>query len=75
MEVQITNVQLGIAMIAVDTEYKEGQYIPCWYIDFKIRWNYGNGSSSWEDEQIIFSAFDGSYIEPRIKDEKLKELL
>lgn len=74
LEVQITNVQLGIAMIAIDSYYEEGKYIPCWYIDFKHRWNYKNGNSSWENDQIVFSAIDGSYIEPRIKDAKLKEL-
>lgn len=74
LEVQITNVQLGIAMIAIDSKYEEGQYIPCWYVDYKHRWNFASGSSYWEDDQVVFSAIDGSYIEPRIKDEKLKEL-
>lgn len=38
-------------------------------------WDMGqSGVTDWQSEQIIFSAIDGSYVEPRIDDKTLKEL-
>lgn len=75
LHIRITNVSLGIGLLATDDVYETGKYIPCWYIDFGMRWKMDrNGVTDWQSEQIIFSAVDGKYVEPRIEDKTLKDL-
>lgn len=75
LHIRVTNASLGIGLLATDNVYETGRYVPCWYINFDLRWDMGqSGVTEWQSEQIIFSAIDGSYVEPRIEDKTLKEL-
>jgi hypothetical protein len=60
-------------MIAVKKHSKIGEYIPRWYVTYEHHL-INDSAEIIEMEQIMFNAIDGSYIEPRIEQEKLVEI-
>jgi beta-lactamase regulating signal transducer with metallopeptidase domain len=62
MNIDIFNIKLGISMISVKDQPNTGIYIPTWYVSYYIN------SDEEMLEQLMFSALDGSYIEPRVSD-------
>lgn len=52
---------------------KIGEYIPTWYVTYENHL-INDSTEIIEMEQIMFNAIDGSYIEPRIEQEKLVEI-
>lgn len=62
MDIDIFNIKLGISMISVKDKPDFGVYIPTWYVSYHI------DSDESTLEQLMFSALDGSYIEPRVDD-------
>ncbi|MEG0630609.1 MAG: DUF6034 family protein, partial [Christensenellaceae bacterium] len=58
----ITKYELGISMISVKDQPGLGWYIPTWYVTYKFTSEEGLVF----EEQIMFNAMDGSYIEPRV---------
>ena len=76
VEIIVSKIELGISLVSIQNETKTGLYIPTWYVDYYIKWSdaedeVGNG----ELNTIIFNAIDGSYIEPRVTNEKLMSIL
>ena len=72
-EIRVTLVELGTSMIAVKNHSDIGEYIPTWYVTYENHL-INDTTEIIEMEQIMFSATDGSYIEPRIEQEKLAEI-
>ncbi len=60
LNIDIFNIKLGISMISVKDKPDTGVYIPTWYASYYI------DSDESMLEQLMFSALDGSYIEPRV---------
>ena len=74
VEIEVTKIELGISLISVKNQINTGVYIPTWYINFKSKWSDEN-EDGWFSEQIMFSALDGSYIEPRITNVELMDII
>lgn len=72
-DIEITKIRLGISMIAVKDRTDIGEYLPTWYVSFQQKFR-GDGEDLWSPEQIMFSAVDGSYIEPRITNDEIMGL-
>ncbi len=71
LQIKITKIQLGISMMSVKDEPDIGEYIPTWYVSYSCKFE----GEDEELQQIMFSAIDGSYIEPRITNEKLMQMI
>ncbi len=76
LEIKVTKVQLGISLIADKANENQGEYIPTWYVNYEYRWdNIEMIGNDWVTEQIMFSAIDGGYIEPRILDGTIQKFI
>lgn len=64
-EIEISRIELGISMISMENRTDVGEYLPTWYVDYRYKPE-NEGEDAWVVQQIMFSAIDGSYIEPRI---------
>lgn len=67
VEIEITEIKLGISMLSIENETQIGQYLPTWYVSYRDK----NDEYSGDFHQIMFSAIDGSYVEPRITNQDL----
>lgn len=75
LDIKITKIELGTSLISVKDETDIGIYIPTWYVDHYIKWSDAEDfEDNWELNTIIFNAIDGSYIEPRVTNEKLMSI-
>ncbi len=63
-DIKIMDIRLGISMITAESSTDAGQYIPTWYVTYRLKTEKESYDTS-ELQQIMFSAIDGSYIEPR----------
>ena len=70
IDIKITKIELGTSLISVKDEYDTGLYIPTWYVDYHMKWS---DVDEYDNEicTVIFSAIDGSYIEPRVTNKQL----
>lgn len=76
VDIVISEIELGVGLISVKNETDIGIYIPTWYVDYYIKWSDQEDiEKNWELNTIIFNAIDGSYIEPRVTNEKLMSML
>jgi beta-lactamase regulating signal transducer with metallopeptidase domain len=64
-EIEVTQICLGISMISMENRMDIGEYLPTWYVTYRYKPE-NQGKDDWRTQQIMFSAIDGSYIEPRI---------
>ena len=70
-EINITKIELGISLLSVKDQTDIGEYIPTWYVTYSCKFE---GEDSEEIQQIMFSAIDGSYVEPRVTNEDIMEM-
>ncbi|MEA4849634.1 MAG: DUF6034 family protein, partial [Clostridiaceae bacterium] len=76
LDIKVTEIKLGTSLISVKDESDIGIYIPTWYVDYYIKWSDAEDSEgNGELNTIIFNAIDGSYIEPRVTNEKLMGIM
>jgi beta-lactamase regulating signal transducer with metallopeptidase domain len=73
-EIQIVRIELGISMLSLKDEPDAGVYIPTWYVTF-ARGFAGDNKLGSDYQQIMFSAIDGSYVEPRTTNEGLMSMM
>ena len=64
-EIEIARIRLGISLISLENKTETGVYVPTWYVDYRYKLD-ARGGDEWENQQIMFNAIDGSYVEPRI---------
>lgn len=69
-QIKITKIELGVSMLSLENKTDIGEYIPTWYVTYKCGFE-EEKEDSWEIQQIMFSAIDGSYVEPRLSNEDL----
>ena len=65
IEIEISEVRLGISMISLENRTDVGEYLPTWYVSYRYKGE-NEDDNAWQWQQIMFNATDGSYIEPRI---------
>lgn len=76
LDILITDMQPGIALIAGDGGTASGEYVPAWYVSYQYKWNNeADAAENWFSDMIVFDMSDGSYIEPRITEETLHRVL
>lgn len=75
LDIKITEIELGISLISEKDKRERGVYLPTWYINHVIKWkDVEDSEDNWELNQIMFSALDGSYIEPRVTNTDLMSM-
>ena len=75
LDIVVERVELGICLIATNNMMHYGEYIPTWYVNYSYKWrNCKDIKSLWSMSQIMFSAIDGRYIEPRVLNETIGSL-
>ena len=68
----MTRIELGLSMISNEILQDIEKYIPTWHIRFKQKWrDQTDDEYGWDIEQMMLSAIDGNYIEPRITNKDL----
>lgn len=72
LDIVVTKITLGTSLISDKDLVESGLYIPTWYVDYQLKWQ--GGKDPFEQQQIIFNAMDGSYIEPRVTNEDLMRM-
>lgn len=70
LEIKITNIELGVSMLSLEDRTDIGEYIPTWYATYYYKFE-DEKDDKWIMQQIMFSAIDGSYVEPRLSNEEL----
>lgn len=70
LDVSVTKIELGTSLISAKDQTESGVYIPTWYVSFKYKWR-NEGESEIDSTKLMFSALDGSYIEPRVTNNDL----
>lgn len=73
-DIKVIRIELGTSLVSVKDEPGIGLYIPTWYVDYRLKWSDEDEQSSGlfkEPNTVIFSAIDGSYIEPRATNEEI----
>ena len=73
-EIEISKIELGISLLSVEDETDIGEYIPTWYVTYRCKYADWD-DTSWAQEQIMFNAIDGSYVEPRLTNEDLMMII
>lgn len=69
LDIEIKKIELGISMLSMKDKQDAGIYLPTWYVSYDRKWR---DSETWMDPgQIMFSAVDGSYVEPRITNQDI----
>lgn len=66
--IKITKIELGTCLLSVKDKPNEGEYIPTWYVSYDLEYS---DDDSIQEQQIMFSAIDGSYVEPRITNKRI----
>lgn len=74
VEIKVIKIELGISLISVKDQINTGVYIPTWYVSFNSKWS-DEEDDEWITDQIMFNALDGSYIEPRVTNVDLMEMI
>ncbi len=74
LDIKISDIKLGTSLISVKDQTEKGIYIPTWYVDYYIKWSDAD-EDEWELNTIIFNAIDGSYIEPRVTNQKIMSIV
>ena len=69
-DILVDRITLGLSAISVQNEPDEALLIPTWYARYRDV-NFSDLYSEW----ILFSALDGSYIEPRMTNEMMEQYL
>jgi len=70
IDIKIIKIELGTSLVSVKDEPDMGLYIPNWYADYQMKWSDADEYDS-EICTVIFSAIDGSCIEPRVTNEQI----
>lgn len=60
--VKVTSISLGVSLITDEGQTEAGYYVPSWLVNYSLKMSEGDDILG----QILISAADGSYIEPRI---------
>ncbi|MEG0836081.1 MAG: hypothetical protein RR413_11625 [Christensenellaceae bacterium] len=58
---------MGCSMVNVENRNDIGRMIPTWQVLYQLNIKYENGQQVQYDLCTLFSAIDGSYVEPRIE--------
>lgn len=75
LDICITEMQAGIALLGGDGGAATGEYVPAWYVSYRYKWSdEADAEENWSPDMIVFDMTDGRYIEPRITEEKLRQI-
>lgn len=75
LDIYITEMQAGIALLGGDGGAATGEYVPAWYVSYRYKWSdEADAEENWSPDMIVFDMTDGRYIEPRITEEKLRQI-
>ncbi len=67
LDIEVNKIELGISLLSEKNKSDVGQYLPTWYVSFKWKWrDQQDSDENWSEDQIMFNAIDGSYVEPRV---------
>jgi hypothetical protein len=69
--IDINNIRLGYALLSISGEDNFGQLVPAWFVSF----SYGYENDDIGKDELVFCAYDGSYIEPRLTVGMLNEIV
>lgn len=69
LELTVTKIELGISLLTQKDEMDTGVYLPTWYVSFNRKWQ--DESTDLPSGEIMFSAIDGRYIEPRVTKQQI----
>lgn len=72
LDIEVDKIELGISLLSEKNKSDVGQYLPTWYVSFKWKWrDQQDSEENWSEDQIMFNAIDGSYVEPRVTNNDL----
>jgi hypothetical protein len=60
--IKVTSISLGVSLITDEGQADAGYYVPSWLVNYSLKMSEGDDILG----QILISAAEGSYIEPRI---------